>query len=40
MRQRHQKISKTLAYLSPEDKKQLLLILENLSVNIKKAYEK
>ena len=40
MKQRHQKISKTLAYLSSEDKKQLLRILENLSVNIKKAYEK
>jgi len=40
MKVRHQKINKTLEYLSLEDKKELLRILGNLSSSIKKAYEK
>lgn len=40
MKQRHKKISKMLSYLRSEDKKQLLRILTNLSIDIKKAYEK
>ena len=40
MKQRHQKINKMLSYLSLEDKKQLLRILKNFSVNIQKTYEK
>lgn len=40
IKQRHQKINKLLSYLSVNDRKKLLSILENLSVNINKSYEK
>jgi MarR family transcriptional regulator, organic hydroperoxide resistance regulator len=40
MKQRHQKVSKLLSYLSTKDKMQLLSILKNLSGKIQKTYEK
>jgi DNA-binding MarR family transcriptional regulator len=40
MKIRHQKMNKVLAYLSLEDRKELLRILGNLSNNIQKNYEK
>jgi MarR family transcriptional regulator, organic hydroperoxide resistance regulator len=40
MKQRHAKINEILSYLSSEDRGELLRILDNLSRNIKKNYEK
>jgi DNA-binding MarR family transcriptional regulator len=40
MKQRHIKINQLLSYLSLEDRRELFRILNNLSNNIKKNYEK